>query len=302
MQEPKQKRGYLHDAYRIFHLKDIPREAVPMHYHSFRKLVILLAGSVGYDVEGKRYELNTGDLILVDAGELHRPVLHQESIYERMIIYLSPAFFEKYEGTGRMFERIHETGERLLCADISKRNGYREKGKMGSGHNMGEKEGAEEDFRERLLSLTDSACEGSVNFKLLQVCRLTTFLIELNDQILAKRVSFMEPVSQNRLILQAMEYISSNLKSDLSVENIADQIHINKSYLMHRFKSETGCTLKEYITEKRLFQAEALMANGKTMSEACYGSGFTSYTSFYRAYRKKHGATTKKAKQEHMVE
>ena len=87
-----EKTGYLHHDFKIFHLTDHEMSTYDFHYHDFHKLLFFLSGNVTYCIEGKSYQLTPGDLVLVRAGEVHRPVIHDTTPYERMIIYVSPDF------------------------------------------------------------------------------------------------------------------------------------------------------------------------------------------------------------------
>ena len=58
-----EKRGYLNEDFRLFHLADSALSPLCYHYHSFHKLVVLLAGRVDYSVEGRHYALEAGDLV-----------------------------------------------------------------------------------------------------------------------------------------------------------------------------------------------------------------------------------------------
>lgn len=53
-------RGYLKEPFRLFHLADGQRERIEYHYHTFHKIIILLAGKAGYAIEGERYDLTPG--------------------------------------------------------------------------------------------------------------------------------------------------------------------------------------------------------------------------------------------------
>ena len=90
MNENYQKRGYLLEAFRLFHMRDIPKEKVDYHYHEFCKLLIVLSGTGGYWIDGERYQLTSGDVVLIDSRQIHRPEFEHE--YERIIIYISPEF------------------------------------------------------------------------------------------------------------------------------------------------------------------------------------------------------------------
>ena len=45
MERTDQKRGYLLEDFRLFHMRDIPKERVEYHYHEFYKLLIVLSGT-----------------------------------------------------------------------------------------------------------------------------------------------------------------------------------------------------------------------------------------------------------------
>ena len=66
-------RGYLREPFRLFHLADGRRERIEYHYHTFHKIIILLAGKASYAIEGERYDLSPGDFVLVGRGSIHRP-------------------------------------------------------------------------------------------------------------------------------------------------------------------------------------------------------------------------------------
>ena len=48
-----ERRGYLHEDYRLFHLSSALAEDTAFHYHEFHKLVFFLAGRGNYIVEGR---------------------------------------------------------------------------------------------------------------------------------------------------------------------------------------------------------------------------------------------------------
>ena len=92
MGENYQKRGYLLEDFRLFHMRDIPKERVEYHYHEFYKLLMVLSGTGGYWIDGERYQLKGGDVVLLDSRLVHRPEFETE--YERVIVYISPEFLQ----------------------------------------------------------------------------------------------------------------------------------------------------------------------------------------------------------------
>ena len=89
------KRGYLLENFRLFHLRSESGEKVDFHYHEFCKLLFLVSGQGSYFVDGKRYLLSAGDLVLIGSRSVHKPELAEGSTYERIIIYISPDYLQQ---------------------------------------------------------------------------------------------------------------------------------------------------------------------------------------------------------------
>lgn len=258
------KTGYLHEELRLFHLTDAGRRDFRYHYHDFHKLLLPLRGNVSYLIEGKHYHLEPGDAVLVRAGELHRPVIHDDAPYERIIAYISPAFFDTCRAAGGDPSPVFE---KLDGRDLFRLNG------------------ASAGAAERLRA---AFSEDDPNAVLLQKERLLELLLLLcrarREGDLGGRQAVSHP-----LVLRIIEQINADLSADLSIDAIAARNFLSRSYLMNLFKKETGCTLGGYITEKRLYLARSLLRQGVPIQEACLRSGFTGYANFYRAFKKRYG-------------
>lgn len=280
------KTGYLLEDFRIFYNADRNMRTIPLHYHDFHKIVILLSGHVSYMIEGRTSDLMPGDLVLVRAGAMHRPVIHDSTLYERIIIYIAPDF---------------------SCSDLSGKPGRPEEDvsaaalfeKAVPGFELVRPEGQDaEEFATLFSSLKRSSLEKdpqrlvfSQLYRRIRTIELMILLLRLlgRDQSLSPRTSSASPMAAD-----IMSYISRNLTDPaLCVDRIAEANSLNRSYLMHYFKEQTGYTIGSYITEKRLFIARSMISQGASMTQACYECGFGSYSAFYRAYRKKYGLSPK---------
>ncbi len=280
MNELYSKTGYLSEEFKIFYNKDSRQRQFDFHYHDFHKLLFFLGGNVSYMVEGKRYELMPGDIILVRAGEIHKPVIHDNTPYERMIAYLSPAYFEKYRGEGcdlyACFQKTMERGSNLI------RQKKQEKG-------------ASAELNRALHALVSSFSSQEYAQGLYQEVKLAECLILLNRISREPLAAYPKPASGNATVLAVLNLINDNLTSDINIDSVADRMHLSRSYLMHLFKKETGCTIGQYITEKRLFIARRYIVEGMGVTDACYRSGFRSYASFYHAFSQKYGSLPREA-------
>ena len=99
--------------------------------------------------------------------------------------------------------------------------------------------------------------------------------------------------SENLLISETvrsvLSYIDGHFTEDISVELIAEELHVSVSQLFHRFKEELNISVYQYIAKKRLSNARLLIESGKTLYFAALHSGFGDYSSFYRMYKKYYG-------------
>lgn len=95
-------------------------------------------------------------------------------------------------------------------------------------------------------------------------------------------------------IVKAIDYIQRHRNSKLTVQEIADELHINRSYLSSLFKKETGKSISEFIREEKIKAA----ANMLKFSEYSYGDiaeyfGFASQSHFIACFRKQTGLSPK---------
>ena len=88
-----------------------------------------------------------------------------------------------------------------------------------------------------------------------------------------------------------LDYIRDHLSEPLTLDLIAGQFYISKYYMMRLFKQETGYTLGQYISQKRLLLAKELLSTGAPGTQVCYDCGFKDYSTFSRAYKQLFGVT-----------
>ena len=102
-----------------------------------------------------------------------------------------------------------------------------------------------------------------------------------------QNVDEYEPTVAERLVA----FLEHNLSRDLTIKELSNRFFLSKTQLERVFKQHTQITLKEYITVKRLYHAKSLLENGMSAADACANAGFNDYSSFYRAYKKRFGAS-----------
>lgn len=266
-----EKKGYLLEDFRLFHLKDHGEAKVDYHYHEFYKLLFLLSGSGGYVVEGKRYSLTPGDLVLIGTHCVHRPEFTPEVPCERMILYISPNFLERESlSTCDLTECFSKEYDHVLRPN--------------------------EQIRQSLISIL-SNIEHELSSKrfgkeIVSTGMLLQLLVEIARSIQHKEVQKPAPMlPKSKRMLDIVQYLDAHLTEDLTVELLSEKFYLSRYHLMRRFHEETGTTIHAYISDRRLMLARDLIEQGMAATDACFRCGFGSYSSFSRAYGKFFGTT-----------
>ena len=267
MEENAVSRGYLHEEFRLFHNRDALGAVTELHYHDFYKIMMLIEGEGSYTIQGRRYELMPGDVVLVGRGFAHKTEFLPGRIYERMIFFISQDLMDR-----------GSTAKTDLSAIFSGREGH---------------------------VLRPSPHASSVLFSLFRSCERELVSDEFGSDAAARsalmrilieigRTLYREslpPVPKDDKILQILRYVDEHLAEDVSVDDLADRFFISKYHMMRHFKAEVGVTIHQYQSEKRLLRAREMLRGGTGATDACFASGFRSYSAFARAYMKAFGVT-----------
>lgn len=273
--ESFEKTGYLNSEFKIFHIIDKNKKAFEYHYHDFFKILIFISGNVSYHIEGKSYNLKDYDIVLVNPGEIHKPVIHDDTPYERLIIYISPQFFNSYKNKGFnlsfCFDNAHENKSNVInTQSITSSNLYSE-----------------------IIELKNTFIYDNKLNELYKKVIFIKLMILLNNLLKDNSLKLSRENTSNKKILEVLSFINDNLSSNINIDTISAKFYLNRSYIMHLFKKETGYTMVQYITEKRLFNAKNLILQGYSVTDACFASGFNNYSTFFRAFKSKFNVSPK---------
>lgn len=96
-------------------------------------------------------------------------------------------------------------------------------------------------------------------------------------------------------VQKALDFIAHQYAlPTLSLNMIADIIHVSDSYLSRCFKTEVGVGLSEYISRFRIDRAKVMLAvEQKSIKTVAQSVGFDNYTYFFRIFKKHTGMTPK---------
>lgn len=270
------KRGYLHNDFKFFHLKDKKNIQFEYHYHDFNKIIIFVSGDVTYNIEGISYRLKPWDVLFVPSNQVHKPTIKADQDYERIVIWINNDFLEE-----------HGDGENnlLTCFNISRENK----------HLVRLGENSLNSIKLILTKIEFELKNKQFGSQVLANSLFVQFIVYINRLHLKpdKHVENIE-VQYDEQIQKIIEYINSNLELNLSIENLSSKFYMNKYYLMHKFKSNTGFSIHNYVNSKRMQKCSSYIKDGISPSEAAGRCGFNDYSSFVRAFTKMYGVSPRK--------
>jgi two-component system response regulator YesN len=96
----------------------------------------------------------------------------------------------------------------------------------------------------------------------------------------------------SRHISKAVQFITDNYASNISLELTASTLNLNPSYLSRLFKEETQMTFTEYLNRVRIQTSCMLMKSGSYSLKQISGEvGFLNYTYFFKVFKLLTGMT-----------
>ncbi len=263
------KRGYLNEDFHFFKLKDQKKNEFEFHYHDFNKIIIFLSGDVTYLIEGKAYKLKPWDILLVGKNDIHMPIISPDLTYERIVLWLNPVFLEEHNRNNCSLQNCFS-----LAADRKMNLIRTNKIDILS-------------LRQNLTELEEAVKDTAFGSEILKNALFIQLMVKINRLFLAMETDRkLEDISYDPRIEKVLSYIKDHLEQDLSIELLAKEFYLNKYYLMHLFKQETGYTLYGYIQKKRIMKASDLIKDGLQSGEVCSLCGFGDYSAFVRAFKK----------------
>lgn len=239
----------------------------PKHAHNYYEIYYLSCGKAIHFVNSEILKLQSGDLVFVEKGLIHKTIYEAGEFSERFLI----CFDEKFIG-----EEYKE-----LLANLGERKHFR----MSALKQL--------DIENLLQEIYDEYRKEQSEY--LQMCKnlLGKLLIHLHRQ---QPNIPQKTLSENETIIQAAaKYITENFSAPLSLTSLAAMFAMSPSYFSKTFKALTGFGVSEYITLTRITEAEKLLkTHHLSITETAARCGFNDSNYFAAVFKKRKGITPHK--------
>lgn len=133
----------------------------------------------------------------------------------------------------------------------------------------------------------DSLISMSNRPELEQLERLTLEQTELfMTQLIGKQSVYSDAV------WSIIQYIETYYADTISLEELANHVHMNRSYISHLFKKETGENINNFLLNFRLKKAKELLVGRKcSIQQICYEIGIPDSAYFSKVFKKTIGVS-----------
>ena len=239
-----------------------------LHSHTFYELLFCRTScGAEYLIGSDRYRLQRGDIIFVTPGVSHRPLLpeNMSEPYKRYVLWLSPEFVDGFIAT------FAPEGKQNIYSTLLRTSGT-------------QWEVLGEYFR-RGVEETEARKPGWQA----AVIGNTITLLTLMSRGIQERTAAVLKAEQPDLLDRVLAYVEENLSGKITLADTAKAFYVSESTICQMFRQKLDASFYRCVTQRRLIAAKTLIEKGLLLEEVSSRTGFSDYSSFYRAFRQEYG-------------
>lgn len=264
------------------------------HFHNQYEIILFLTDGALLEVGNRSYNVKAGDIFLINNKEYHRTTGAEGKVHNRYVLMFDPELIEFAAGTfqydfSMFFEnrpdafvhRLHLSGERLEQVE-------KLFGKIEQNINSPKSEETSVKLKLSILELITS------------INGMYRFFIEEEHRDVRKKdekgenQEFKDPILYRERIEQIKKYIGVHVEERLDLDEISRKFYMNRYYLSHYFKKETGFTLTQYVANQKVAAAKLLLKEGHSVTDVSMRLSYNSDSHFIAVFKKLTGITPKK--------
>ncbi|GAB2537643.1 AraC family transcriptional regulator [Gracilibacillus alcaliphilus] len=249
------------------------------HSHSHYEIYYFHKGNCKYLIDDDVIRLENNDLIIMNGTSLHGPYLQKETPYIRSVVEFSAEWIRPI---------IKQLKVPMLLDPFEKLTNSLYRG-----------------VDQQTLDKINAALE-ALHLKKMYLADLTLSDLEkdlLEGQIINHFVALLFMIyeisnkelikiplannEKNNHVNRLITWIDQNYQRNITLDEMADNLHLSKYYMSRIFKDITGKTIMQYLINRRLVRTKYLleMYPDKSMVDIAMESGFESPSHFSRKFK-----------------
>lgn len=243
-----------------------------MHSHPDVVEIIIVTNGFGeYSIDGKIYQINKGDLIVLNSFVAHEELL------------------------------ISATNVTTYCCSIKglKKRGFRNNALIPD--NVSPVFPLEKNTAivEHYMILIHLLLKNKQSKEAQDIC---ISLLEFLETVILNKVTIYSEREHDDLLIQVKEYIEYYYYEDLNLEKLAALVNISPYYLAHQFKEKFLCSPVQYLIKRRIGEAQTLLETTSEKNvDIAYQVGFNTCSHFQTTFKKHAGITPKQYRKKYQT-
>lgn len=230
------------------------------HTHNHLELFYIVGGKGQFLIQDQLYPVNPNNLVVINPNVTHTEVSLNAQPLEYIVLGIEGIELATNESSNGQFNILDhfESVEISSCL----RNILREMEQKNTGY--------------------EDVCQAYMEILIIRLMRNIALAVPTESQV----------VSGNRQCASVKRYIDLHFKEALTLEQLAEDAHMNKYYLSHAFKREYGTSPINYMITKRIEESKYLLAETDlSMSQIAQLLGFSSLSYFSQVFRRTQATT-----------
>lgn len=269
-------RTVLDTDFSVFHDIDNSYTMDVLHFHDVFEIYFARMGGLKYFVDNRIYLVEKNDIFIFNHLDLHRIDIPAGTRYERCVItfnrnYIKDLCTETTNLLGCFLNREPDFNHRVHLSD---------------------KQAAEyTELFEKAGRHIQSCQYGADIYKKITLAEILIFVNSLYHQNTNAIPAHNDEAYKK--IKPVIDYINENISDKLSLDHMANQFYINKSYLCKLFRKTTGFTINYYIQYRRIIKATELLRKNLSVTQTAEMTGFKNDCHFITTFKKIVGISPK---------
>ena len=230
------------------------------HTHNHLELFYIIGGKGQFLIQDQLYPVNVNNLVIINPNVPHTEVSLNAQPLEYIVLGIDGIELRTSAASNGQFSILDQFESVEISGCL--RNILREMEMKSTGYK--------------------DVCQAYMEILIIRLMRSTALAIPAQPQA----------VSANRQCAAVRRYIDLHFKEALTLDQLAEEGHMNKFYLSHAFKREYGVSPINYLISRRLEESKYLLAETDlSMSQIAQLLGFSSLSYFSQVFRRTQSLT-----------
>ncbi len=271
----------LYRDFEIYYYSDKTVPDVKQHSHDYYEFYFFLEGDIIMYLNQTALAPTPGTMIVIPPGIPHHiRQVDTKSSYKRIVFWITEDFLKTLTNVSEDY---------YYLSDLSKKeNGFI--------HKFTDIEF--NSIQGKVFTLIDEIHSNRFGRDAKILLNVSDFVLSVNRFVYESLNPEITDLSEDTLYQSIIQYIESHIDEDLSLDLLAEKMHVSKFHISHIFTDTNGLPLHKYITKKRLDMCRDAILSGQDISLVSESYGFSDYSVFYRAFVKEYGKSPKKFRDE----